>query len=461
MRINSNMPAAAGGVDSSLVDRIMEVERAPIEAAKARKERVVTEKNEYTSLQGMLSGLDGVVNGMRAPGGFRAMTVESSHPDILNGVVEGLADPGTYEFEVRGLAQADKHLDIGFPDLKSEVGFGFMEIARDDGSPMELTIDPGSTLQDVAAKINDAKGGVRASIVNTGMPENPFRLLVASEKTGEAARINIDADTTFLEMDNIKKGRNLDVMFEDVAVTRADNKLNDLLPGLKLDAKRSEPGTRVTVNVTHDLDKTALGVKEFTEKYNEIARYANTQFQVDPATGHAGGMSKDGNLRQVMRQLQAQVATRGEGNPGSKFQSLAEVGIKTNAKSGELEVDESKLKAALTEDYDGVSALFADKEGGQKGLASRMSDALKGMRDPVTGPVNSRLKSLDRMISEQDKAIEKQTVRAAEREEALQRKFSALNNRLSGLESQGEFMQARFGSASAAGGSGNGGATGG
>ncbi len=443
MRINSNMPVPAGGVDNSLVERIMEVERQPIEAAKVRKERVVAEKNEYSSLAGMIDGLSGVMNTMRAPGGFRAMAVESSHPDILNGVVEGLADPGSYEFEVRGLAQADKHLDIGFPDLKSEVGFGFMEIDRGgELGALELTIDPGATLQDVANQINDAKGGVKASIVNTGMPENPFRLLVASEKTGEAARINIDADTTFLEMDNIKKGRNLDVLFEDVEVTRPDNKLADLLPGLKLDAKRSEPGTRVTVNVTHDLDKTVGGVKEFTDKYNEIARYANKQFQVDPASGKAGDMSKDGNLRTVMRQLQSQVGTVG-GQPGSKFQSLAEVGIKTNAKTGELEVDEGKLKAALSTDYEGVAALFADKDG-QAGLATRMSEALKGMRDPVTGPVNSRLKSLDRMIQDQDKNIEKQTERAAEREAALQRKFSALNNRLSSLEGQGQFMQARF-----------------
>lgn len=456
MRINGNMPAGAGGIDSSLVDRLMEVERAPIEAAKVRKERVVTEKNEYSALAGMLDGLGGVVNHMRSPGGFRAMAVESSHPDILHGVVEGLADPGTYEFEVRGLAQADKHLDIGFPDTKSEVGFGFMEIGQDDGTSMELQIDPGSTLQDVAAKINDAKGGVRASIVNTGMPENPFRLLVASEKTGEAAKINIDTDTTFLEMDHIKQGKNLDVMFEDVPVTRGDNKLNDLLPGLKLDAKRSEPGTRVTVNVTHDLEKTVTGVKDFTDKYNEIARYATQQSQVDPATGHAGGLSKDGNLRSVMRQLQTQVGSRGDGSPGSKFQSLAEVGIKTNAKTGELEVDDNKLKAALSEDYEGVSALFADKEGGQKGVASRMADALKGLRDPVSGPVSSRLKSLDRMISEQDKSIEQQTTRAAEREEALQRKFSALNSRLSGLEGQGEFMQARFASMGGAGAGGGG-----
>jgi flagellar capping protein FliD len=48
------------------------------------------------------------------------------------------------------------------------------------------------------------------------------------------------------------------------------------------------------------------------------------------------------------------------------------------------------------------------------------------------------------MIQDQDKNIEKQTERAAEREAALQRKFSALNNRLSSLEGQGQFMQARF-----------------
>ena len=42
------------------------------------------------------------------------MKVESSHPDILDGEVQGYTIPGNYEFEVRGLAKNEKELAYGF-----------------------------------------------------------------------------------------------------------------------------------------------------------------------------------------------------------------------------------------------------------------------------------------------------------------------------------------------------------
>jgi flagellar hook-associated protein 2 len=339
MRVNNLGPQVGGAGPSGapdMIDRLMEVERAPVEALKTRRGRLADEKNEYSAFAGLLGELGKAAQGLERPSGFRKMAVESSHPDILNGLVDGVAEAGSYEFEVKGLAQADKFLDVGFPDAdKTSVGFGFLGIEKADGSDAEIVINPGSTLRDVAASINDAKAGVRAQIVDTGSPEDPFRLLVTAEGTGEAAKIKIDPDTTFLDMKNIKGAKNLDVKFEDVAVQRGDNKLNDLLQGVKLDAKRAEPGTKVTVNVTHDLDKTLAGIKDFTAKYNQIASYVSTQFQVDRSTMKAGKLAGDGNLRSVMRGLQTQISTP-KADAVGKFRSLAEVGIKTNAKTGEL-----------------------------------------------------------------------------------------------------------------------------
>lgn len=441
MRINN----IGAGVGTSMVDQIMEAERAPLETQKGRRGRIVEQKNEYTALSGLLSDLGSAASGMSMPQGFSRMQIESSHPDILEGVVDGAALPGSYEFEVRGLAQADKHLDVGFPDVdKTPVGFGFMEIEGADGNAREIVIDPGSTLSDVAAKINDSKAGVRASIVNTGFPDDPFRLMVASEKTGEAAKINIDPDTTFLDFKNIKAGRNLDVAFEDVDVTRGDNKLDDLVQGVKLDAKRAEPGTKVTVDVRHDIDKTVEGVRDFTAKYNKIAQFAQQQFQLDPSTMKGGKLASDGNVRSLMRSLQSQIASPAAGGSGGKFGSLAEVGVKTNAKTGELEVDEQKLKSALATDYEGVANLFASSEKGE-GVAERLSKAVKAFQDPTHGAVATRMKGLDREIKNQDQAIERQESRLADRETQLKRQFSALESRVASLNSQGDFLQAKLG----------------
>lgn len=445
MRINGMGPGVAGAPDTgsnSMVDQIMDAERVPLKQAEARKGRVVQEKNEYSSLSGMLGQLGAAADGIKMPSGFRAMQFESSHPDILDGLVDGVAEPGSYEFEVKGLAQADKYLDVGFPDKdKTQVGFGYMSIGRDDGKMQDVTIDPGSTLQDVVQKINSAGAGVRAQIVNTGISDEPFRLMVTSEKTGEAAKVNIDADTTFLKFDNIKGGRNLDMKFEDVDVARDGNKVGDLIDGVKLDAKKGEPGTKVTVNISHDVNKTTENIKGFTEKYNQIVQYANKQFTYDPAQKRAeGNLSGDGNMRTIMRSLQSQLNDP-SALAGTKYKTLAEVGITTNAKTGELSIDDTKLKAALASDYEEVSKLFTVSENGQ-GVASRVADTVKNFQ---SGVMASRMKSLDTMIKTQDQDIEKQSRRLEERQVQLENQFATMQNKVATLNNQGAFLASRFG----------------
>jgi flagellar hook-associated protein 2 len=438
----------SAGFDTSIVDRIMDGERGPVNAAKDRRGRVVAEKNEYSALNGLLGELGNAVNGLKLPGTFRQLQVESSHPDILSGVVDGNAVPGSYEMEVRGLASADKHLEFGFPDRdKSPVGFGFMQIEREGGKASDVIIKPGATLNDVANTINASGAGVRASIVNTGLAEDPFKLMVVSEATGEAAKIHLDPDTTYMDFKHIKPARNLDLNFEDIGVTRPTNKLDDLIAGVKLDAKRAEPGTRVTVNIAHDLDRTLGNIKTFTEKYNTVARFLNSQFQVDSGSKRVDGkLAGDGNVRQMLRSLQTQMAMPSLSGDG-KYHSLAEVGVTTNAKTGELQVDEAKLKGALAGDYEGVSKLFTVSESGE-GVAARVAKAIDGFKDPVSGVLADKMRGLDSMIKDQDQQIERQTRRLDDRREALERQFSAMQGRVDALNNQGEFLAARLGGAS-------------
>ena len=193
----------------------------------------------------MVGELDTTLNSLKNSTDFYKLKVESSHPDIISGVVEGVTTIGNYEFEVRGLSRTEKELAYGFPDKDdTPVGFGFMLIEREDMDDLEVIIEPGSTLQDVATQINDAEGGVRAMVINTKYKPDPYRLLVISDKSGKEAKLKIDEDTTFLEFKEQVTGRNLDVLFEDVPVTDDDNILEELVDNVVFNVHRSEPGTR-------------------------------------------------------------------------------------------------------------------------------------------------------------------------------------------------------------------------
>ncbi|TWW09798.1 hypothetical protein E3A20_10780, partial [Planctomyces bekefii] len=130
--------------------------------------------------------------------------------------------------------------------------------------------------------------------------------------------------------------------------------------------------------------------------------------------------------------------------------------LKTNAKTGELEIDESKLKAALQNDYGSVANLFVAHENG-RGLAARMSEVIKNFQDPVHGVLKTRLKGLNDSIRGQDQQIERQQQRLDQRRATIEGQIAAMERRVTSLQAQGDFLAARLGSpAGATGGSPNG-----
>lgn len=440
--MGSRIGSISGNFDPKLIDKLIEVEKQPIEAAKKRKTKTLDEKKEVDKLYKLLNDLDTSCNGLKTKSDFYKLKVDSSHPDIMEGTIAGIAQLGTYEFEVRGLARNDKQLAYGFPDKdQTPVGFGYMEIEREDKGPAEITIEPGSTLQDVAQQINDLDVGVRAMVLNTKYTPDAFRLLVISEKSGQESKIHIDEDTTFLEFKNQVAGRNLDVLFEDVPVTDDDNMLDELVEGVKFNIKRAEPGTRVQMTIGYDMQKTIDGIKGFVDKYNEIIKFANEQSK-NPQDGTPGKLSGDASVKQITRGIQG--ALFPNLTQSTKYTTLAEIGITSNPKTGELVMDDAKVRGALTDNYEAVAQLFVHSKSGE-GVGERISDKLKQFRDSASGVIKTRLRGLDSVIENQDKQIARREAQLVDKEESIKRRFASLDSQLSSLHAQGNFLAQRFG----------------
>ena len=60
------MPGATSGLfDPKIVEQLIEVERGAIDTAVKRKEKVIEEKKEIESLQGLLNDLDASLNSLK------------------------------------------------------------------------------------------------------------------------------------------------------------------------------------------------------------------------------------------------------------------------------------------------------------------------------------------------------------------------------------------------------------
>ncbi len=435
------------GIDPGLVNKLIELERQPIKQLENRKKTVEEDRKGFRDFAQLVSTLGTSLNSLRNPSDFRKLKLESSNPDLVEGTVDNAALPGNYEIEIRHLAKTQKLLTEGFPDKDSTpVGFGYMTIELDDGRTFDIDVDPdASTLQDVAKQINEMSAGCKAIVLNTKEtlqdPEaDSFRLLVISEKSGKAGKVYIDPDTTYLEFKEQMSGRNLEMLFEDVMVFDEDNTVEGLIPGLVINAKRAEPGTKVTLKIDFDAEKTFESINNFVEAYNSVSDFIDKQFQINPQTNKAGSLSKDSTLKQLQRNLQSALQYQGNG----KFRTLSQIGITSDPKSGTLKIDAAKVKQALAEDYDGVAELFVQTERGA-GFGTRMSDAVRNAQNQQTGVLGSKDREYKRTLESFDDDIVRKERAASQRAEGIKRKFAALEGLINGMNSQGQAIAARLG----------------
>ena len=107
-------------------------------------------------------------------------------------------------------------------------------------------------------------------------------------------------------------------------------------------------------------------------------------------------------------------------------------------------MDEAKVKQSLTEDYDSVAKLFIRSQGGD-GIAHRLSEAVKAVRDPGGGVLKSRMRGVETIIKSQDKDIEKRERQFEQQEANIRRKFTALESQMANMQAQGDYLGAKLG----------------
>ena len=113
------MSGVGGGFDPKLVDQLIEAEKIPIESAKKRKEKFTTEKAEIEKLNGFINELDSTLNSLKSRTDFFKMKVESSHPDIMEGICK--ADASSSFFSPSGTPVPSPKLNRNTNSCDSEL----------------------------------------------------------------------------------------------------------------------------------------------------------------------------------------------------------------------------------------------------------------------------------------------------------------------------------------------------
>jgi flagellar hook-associated protein 2 len=329
-----------------------------------------------------------------------------------------------------------------------------------------ITFSAADTLQTIADKINAAKVGATASIINDGSAITPFRLNLTSTATGEAGRFIVDTVGAELGFTVLDRGNNSRVFFGStdparaVAVVSTTNTVDTLVPGVKIDL-RSTSDEPVNLNVTTDDAAIIAAVKAFVTAFNTLVDRIATQTRYDTTTNRAGPLTGDSttlDLRTTLYNTLTETAT----GVTSQFDRLTDIGFSIGA-GGKIDFNEDRFREAMAADPAGVEALFAARvaaddtfidmgdgvrvrnpDAGRTfsslGIMGKFEQMVDKYLDSTDGILTIRGKGIDSQIKLQNDRIAALDVRLEAKRLMLTRQFIAMEQAIGQIQNQGNAL---------------------
>ncbi|HNW25249.1 MAG TPA: flagellar filament capping protein FliD [Candidatus Gastranaerophilaceae bacterium] len=208
------------------------------------------------------------------------------------------------------------------------------------------------------------------------------------------------------------------------------------ITGLTLNLKSINTEETPTTTITIETNNSSLNsaISDFISNFNEVI--AN----VDEATGSDGYLNGESVLVSIRNNLRM-TATASVDIDGN-YKTLASIGITTgavgsdiNANTNQLQIDSTKLAAALADDPDAVKKLLLGDDT-HDGVFKKLESIIDSSMDSSYGYFTTRSATLSENISDLTDTITKKTEELGDYKIELQDKFNQMDQLIATLQNQ-------------------------
>lgn len=459
----------ATGIDSaSIISQLMAVERQPETLLKAQEQTNNSKISEFQKIEDALSSLQTVVQGFNTPATFSALKSTVSNTSVLTATASSTATPGTHTVQVVSLAKNQRQVSTGVSSNTALI-FNSGSFTINDGAGTTTTVNIAegqNSLQGIVAAINSSGANVSASVINDG---TNYRLVVNGNDTknytfdfsglatapaggtGSLTPTLLGAgDPTY------QAGAPAQLVVDGVTMTKTSNTVTDAIQGVTLNLLTDGATTNITVAT--DPDSITQKINNFVSAYNKVVTLLNSESSYNADTNTAGTLSGDMTVRMIQGQLQSLLTATVSGTSGT-YNTLAQLGINSDDKTGTLSVDSTKLSDALTNHYNDVVDYFthngdsvATLSTNQYGIAEQFNKVIDTMVHPYVadgmadnGSIEVAKKQLTNRNADIEKQISDMEYRFTQMQANLQSQFNAMETMVSNLKSQGNMLLSYLG----------------
>ncbi|WP_067585693.1 flagellar filament capping protein FliD [Endozoicomonas ascidiicola] len=443
------------GLDvNSMVNALVNAERAPIESRLNRNEQSYTLeltavgqlKSSLSSFQSSLQRLNSIENfSQRAASVSDDSVITASvnnasvnNASVNNASVNNSAVAGSYTFTVDQLASRHQLASEGVADSET-IGTGTASFTV-NGETFSVALASGDdTLTGLRDAINNAEDNttIKAAIINDNGQQ---RLMLNSLESGTDNAVSMDLSGltggtvslgTFTEL---QPAQNASIRFGSgasaITISSPDNKLEDVIDGVTLDLKAVSVSP-ITLDISQDKGSVSSAIQSFADTWNSL------KSTFSDLTGYngvsAGTLNGDAQTRLLESQLRRELSNL-FGESGDPFRSLGDLGLETT-QTGDLTVNSSKLDAALSENFDALADIFAGEDGLMTRLEERLTPYLEG-----GGSIAQREDRLNESLSDiADDRLDLEA-RLVRTQSFYQQQFLAMENLLASLSGTSQWL---------------------
>lgn len=309
------------------------------------------------------------------------LTVETTSAAILPRVTDRtLLSVGTIPVQVQALAtrQVLEFEDFSSPQSVVEGGSLTVEFGRWDATSsavftpalardrVTIAVPAGSTLEDVAAFLNEASG-LRARVLDKGNgtfslgivsemgAENGIRMTAGpGDGSGTVALSAFDTTTSNAQR-QVQPSGDARVLVDGISVTRSTNMVSDLIPGMEIDISAAVTGS---LTISRDISTARDNVAKLVTGLNGTISLLKALTKREFGGGTAGELAGDRSVEALEQSLRRILSTPLLGHTDRPV-SLATLGVATQ-NDGLFRFDPPAFDRAFASRASEFDALFGD-----------------------------------------------------------------------------------------------------
>jgi flagellar hook-associated protein 2 len=444
------------GLDTnSIIDQLLALQQKPIVKLQQQEAAYQVELSAYGSLQSTLSSLKSAMENLDSASDLTSFSASSSDTDLFTVSAGDTAVSGSYSITVTQMAKVHKLTSCGFSEGEL-VGKGIIQLKVGDGSTMDIAVSATDTIDDVAQSINDAKAGIKATVIFDG---TNYFLTLSGEDTGSANKISLmvtDEDGFNKDASNLSR-----LFYEDLdpenqmvqaqaaadsiitidgiaGIHRNSNTIDDVVSGVTITLESApDADNQADLTVSGNTLEIISKIDSFVSAYNNVLDFFDASQSYSQNTEIAGVLLGDATTNSIRNRLRNMVTNTVPGV--ESFERLTDLGITMNSE-GRLEVDSSTINSALDDHFDDVVEFFTQTTEGSEGLAVRMVDTLDVMLDSTGGTLDTRTDGIQNSIDDIQDQVEHIEIRNLAWETRTRAQFNALELLLAGYQNTGNYL---------------------